>query len=133
MPLTADDTLAIHHLLALHGHLVDSGELDRLGELFTPDAVYDVSALGQPPLRGIAEFRSATEAFADHPLNPVGHHVTNILVSELPDGTVTVASKGIGVRRDGTAGTVTYQDRVVRSGGGWRIAERHVTPARVRD
>ncbi|WP_232661468.1 nuclear transport factor 2 family protein [Pseudonocardia sp. TRM90224] len=132
MPLTADDTLAIHHLLAMHGHLVDSGDLGRLDELFTPDAVYDVSALGQRPLRSIAEFRAATEAFADHPMNPVGHHVTNILVTELPDGTVTVASKGIGVRADGTAGSVTYRDRVVRCADGWRIAERCVSPARER-
>lgn len=44
--LTADDKWAIGETLALHGHLFDEGELDRLDELFTDDVVYDVSALG---------------------------------------------------------------------------------------
>ncbi|WP_352231943.1 nuclear transport factor 2 family protein [Actinomycetospora sp. NBRC 106375] len=39
------DVVAIEQLIALHGHLVDDRELHRLGELFTNDAVYDVSAL----------------------------------------------------------------------------------------
>ena len=43
---TAEDFIAIQQLLALHGHLIDGREFERLGELFTADAVYDVSARG---------------------------------------------------------------------------------------
>ena len=48
--------------IALHGHLFDNGELDRLGELFTPDIVYDVTDAGMAPLHGIAEILRATAA-----------------------------------------------------------------------
>jgi hypothetical protein len=129
MALPADDVLEIHRLVALHGHLIDSGDLDRLDELFTPDAVYDVTAMGQGVLRGIAEFRAASEAFADDERNPVGHHVTNVVLDRVANE-VSVRSKGIGVLRDGRTGSVVYDDRVVRTAGGWRIAERRVSPSR---
>ena len=29
--MNIEDRLAVHELLALHGHLVDAGEFDRLG------------------------------------------------------------------------------------------------------
>jgi 3-phenylpropionate/cinnamic acid dioxygenase small subunit len=51
MTLTPDDRLALHELLALHGHLVDDGALDRFGELFTDDVIYDLTpALRTPGL-----------------------------------------------------------------------------------
>jgi len=45
VPLSADDRAAITELLALHGHLFDDGELDRLDALFVPSVSYDVTAL----------------------------------------------------------------------------------------
>jgi hypothetical protein len=129
MALTADDIMAIHQLVALHGHLVDSRELYRLDELFTPDAVYDVTALGQGTVHGIGEFRALSESFADDARNPVGHHVTNIVVTEGVDGSAHVRSKGIGVLRDGRTGSVVYEDRVARTADGWRIAARQVLPS----
>jgi hypothetical protein len=38
--------------LSLPGHLFDGGHLGRLGEIFTPDVVYDMSALGVGTLKG---------------------------------------------------------------------------------
>jgi 3-phenylpropionate/cinnamic acid dioxygenase small subunit len=127
MALPTDDVLAIQQLVALHGHLVDDGDLDRLDELFTPDAVYDVTAMGQGTLRGIAEFRATTEAFAGDERNPVGHHVTNVVISADAGDTASVRSKGFGVLRDGRTGSVVYDDTVVRTERGWRIAERRVS------
>jgi hypothetical protein len=129
MALTANDIMAIHQLVALHGHLVDSRELSRLDELFTPDAVYDVTALGQGTVQGIDEFRALSQSFADDVRNPVGHHVTNIVVTEGVDGSAHVRSKGIGVLRDGRTGSVVYEDRVTRTAHGWRIAARLVQPS----
>ncbi|MFJ8357169.1 nuclear transport factor 2 family protein [Streptomyces sp. NPDC093984] len=60
MALNADDRTAVTELLSLHGHLFDAGELDRLDELFTDDAVYDVTDFGQEPLAGIAAIREAS-------------------------------------------------------------------------
>ncbi|MGI5422889.1 nuclear transport factor 2 family protein [Actinomadura luteofluorescens] len=124
MAFTADDRTEITELISLHGHLCDSGDLDRLGELFTPDVVYDVSDFGGGPLLGVAACAEAARALGD--LNPVGHHVTNIVLTETAGDRVRACSKGLGVNADGTVGSVTYEDTVVRTPRGWRISHRTV-------
>ena len=112
MTLAPDDRAEIGELLARHGHLFDDGELDRLDLLFTASVRYDVTAFGGGVLHGIEAVRAATLALGDR--NPVGHHVTNVVLAEQPDGSVRARSKGIGIYADGTAGSVTYEDTVVR-------------------
>ncbi len=129
MALSVEDRLAVTELIALHGHLVDEGHLDRTTEVFTPDVVYDLSDFGQDLVTGLAALTDA--ALALGAANPVAHHVTNVVVSEEPDGRVHARSKGLGVMADGTCGSVTYDDTVVRVDGGWRIAYRKVSARRV--
>jgi len=126
--VSTDDRVAIAELLARHGHLFDDGELDRLDLLFTASVSYDVTAFGGGVLRGIEAIRSAALGLGDR--NPVGHHVTNVVVTEQPGGSVRARSKGIGVYADGTVGSVTYEDTVVRTREGWRVAARTVVPRR---
>ena len=57
-------------------------------------------------------------------MHPLAHHATNIIVSEDPDGTVRVLSKGLGVGPNGRVGSVVYRDVVVRTSAGWRFAAR---------
>jgi hypothetical protein len=128
MALTTDDRIAIHELIALHGHVIDAGEFDRLDELFTDDFVYDVEALGVGLLKGVDAFTDASRALGDD--NPLGHHVTNVVVVADEDDVATVRSKGIGILADGTSSTVVYEDVVQRTGVGWRIAYRAVIPRR---
>ncbi|MFE0156003.1 nuclear transport factor 2 family protein [Nonomuraea sp. NPDC059007] len=129
MTLTYEDRVAITDLIAMHGHLCDSGELDRLDEVFTADVLYDVTDFGQEVLRGVAACADAGRALGE--LNPVGHHVTNIVLNEEADGRVRARSKGIGVNADGTSGSVIYEDTVLRLGQGWRISRRKVIARRV--
>ncbi|MFD5316899.1 nuclear transport factor 2 family protein [Streptomyces sp. NPDC127098] len=128
MALTAEDRVAVTDLVSLHGHLVDAGELDRLDELFTDDVTYDVTDLGGGPLQGLAAIREAALSMGE--LNPVGHHVTNIVLTELSADRVLARSKGLGVRSDGTVGSVTYEDTVTRTAAGWRITHRVVRARR---
>lgn len=128
MALTADDRTAITELIFMHGHLCDSGELDRLEDLFTPDVVCDISELGQEPLVGLAACVAASRALGE--LNPVGHHVTNVVLDEAGDGRVRARSKGLGVYADGTTTSVTYEDVVLRTPHGWRIDHRTIRPHR---
>jgi len=128
--LAPGDRAEITELLARHGHLFDDGELDRLDLLFTASVRYDVTAFGGGVLQGIEAIRAATLALGDR--NPVGHHVTNVVLTEQPDGSVRARSKGIGVYADGTAGSVTYEDEIVRTDDGWRIDARTVAPRRAR-
>lgn len=124
MTLAPEDRLAITELIALHGHLVDDGELDRLDALFTDDIVYDTSNLEHGEMHGLAAFRDAALAMAER--GPVSHHVTNIVLTEVGDDQVRARSKGIGVKADGTCGSVTYDDVIVRGEQGWRISRRKI-------
>ncbi|MET8270910.1 nuclear transport factor 2 family protein [Streptomyces sp. NPDC005096] len=128
MALAAEDRAAISELLSMHGHLFDRGELDRLDELFTADVVYDVTDFGQDPLKGVEAIRAGALALGES--NPVGHHVTNIVLTELADGQVHAQSKGIGINADGTSGSVTYEDTLVHGDQGWRISYRKVLARR---
>ena len=128
MTFSLNDRAAVNDLINRHGHLVDHGEFDRLGELFTDDATYDVTDLGGGVLTGTAAMATAALALGDR--NPVGHHVTNIVVSEVGDDEATAWSKGFGVTADGRVGSVTYEDTVVRTPAGWRISRRVVRARR---
>jgi hypothetical protein len=121
MPEVAD-ILAIHQLLALYGHVIDGREWSRVGELFTADAVYDMSDFGLGVAQGAVAIRERwSRPDASHPL---AHHATNIVISEDPDGTVRVLSKGLGIGSNGRVGSVVYRDIVTRTAEGWRFAER---------
>ena len=124
--LHAEDRQAIGETLSLHGHLFDEGHLGRLGEIFTPDVVYDMSALGVGTFEGIEAIRSA--ALRLGPGNPVAHHVTNVVISGEGDGTVTALSKGLVLLADGTLASVTHLDTLRRHDGGWRISRRVISP-----
>jgi 3-phenylpropionate/cinnamic acid dioxygenase small subunit len=128
MAITYEDRAAITEVIAMHGHLCDSGELDRLGEVFTADVIYDLTDFGQQSLRGTKALAAAGWAGGER--NPVGHHVTNVVLAEAPDGTVQARSKGIGIKADGTSGSVTYEDIIVRGDQGWRISQRKILARR---
>jgi SnoaL-like protein len=129
MALTADDRVAITDLIHLHGLLADSGQLDRMGDLFTADVVYDVTDVGFGVLAGPAAIREAALALGDK--NPVAHHVTNIVLEEIADGRVHAWSKGIAILGNGRCGSATYDDTVVRTDQGWRISRRTIRARRV--
>ncbi|AHH16954.1 SnoaL-like domain-containing protein [Nocardia nova SH22a] len=126
--LTAEDRFAITDLINLHGHLTDNGDLDGWPALFADDIVYDVTAMGGEVMIGLDACRAAALALGDD--NPVAHHVTNIVLNEVADGTVRALSKGFGVRTDGTTGSVTYEDTIQRTANGWKITHRIIRPRR---
>ncbi|WP_405623050.1 nuclear transport factor 2 family protein [Streptomyces sp. NBC_00076] len=130
MTPTLEDRLAVHELIALYGHLVDAGELERSAEVFTTDVVYDLSDFGQGEVVGLAALMKA--ALARGARNPVAHHVTDVVIEgRTADGGLRVRSKGLGVMSDGSCGSVTYEDLVVRVADGWRISRRRVVARRV--
>jgi ketosteroid isomerase-like protein len=128
MELSEQDRIEISDLINLHGHLTDAGDLDRASELFTPDVTYDLDDFGVGSLHGTAVMREAALALGN--ANPVGHHVTNIVITRIDDHSAGVRSKGIGVMADGTAGSVAYDDIVTRQPDGWKISYRKVTARR---
>jgi hypothetical protein len=126
--LHAEDRQAIGETLSLHGHLFDGGHLDRLGEIFTPGAVYDMSAVGVGTFEGIETIRNAALQLGAG--NPIAHHVTNVVITGDGDGPVTALSKGLMLMADGTLASVTHLDTLRRQDGGWRISRRVISPQR---
>ena len=124
MPFTNEDRNVITDLISMHGHLTDRGELDRLSEVFSDDVIYDVSDLGGTAIGGLDSLIAAAVALGDN--NPIAHHVTNVVVSQVDEDHATALSKGLGINADGTIGSVTYEDLLERTDLGWRITHRSV-------
>ena len=126
--LNAEDCWAIGEILSLHGHLFDGGHLDRLEEIFAPEVVYDLTDLGMGALEGIEAIRRGSIQLGDR--NPIAHHVTNVVITHEAHNEVTVISKGLVIRADGTFGSVNHLDTLIRQGGQWRISRRVITAQR---
>ena len=124
----AVDIIQIHQLLGLYGHYLDDAQWDRFGELFTPDATIDYTAVGASDVfRGLDEivgfFRTAN--------HPSAHHVTNIVVIDGGDD-VHVHSKFLVPYTRQTHQPKRwyggdYDDIVVDTPAGWRFAVRRCT------
>ena len=122
------DQCAITETLSMHGHIFDAGQLDRLDEIFTPEVVYDMSAVGIGAFDGIEVVRSAAASMGDR--GPIAHHVTNVVISSDVDDVVTAQSKGLMLMADGTLESVNHLDTLRRHDGQWRISRRIISPVR---
>ena len=127
--LTIEDRFTIADVINLHGHLTDRGDFSNMPTLFSEDVTYDVSALGGAVLVGLSTAREAALALGE--ANPLAHHVTNIVLEEVTDGTVRALSKYLGVMTDGSVGSGTYEDTIKKHDDGWRITHRVIRPRRV--
>ncbi|MBF6175356.1 nuclear transport factor 2 family protein [Nocardia blacklockiae] len=128
--ITAADRIAIHETIALHGHVADDRDWDRWGELFTDDLVMDLEDFGLGSVRGLAALRKLCRDNENDPTQPLGHHVTNIVVLAPGGDRVRARSKGLSVHADGSSGTVVYEDALRREPQGWRIFHRKVVARR---
>ncbi len=120
--MNLEDRAAITDLIALHGHYVDTGQHDRMRELLTEDVTYDTTDLGGDVIVGLARLRDVAIEMGER--NPVGHHVTNTVVTAVDGDRASAISKGIGIMADGSCGSVTYYDTLKRDHTGWRITHR---------
>jgi 3-phenylpropionate/cinnamic acid dioxygenase small subunit len=126
--LSTDDRLDIAEILALHAHLFDENQLDRLDELFTPDAVYDMSATGIGVFEGIDTIRVAAGRMAAGGHAPLAHFVTNIVITSDDGDRASARSKGLMIMADSSFHAVTHTDSLRRHEGHWRLARRVITP-----
>ncbi|UGT41436.1 nuclear transport factor 2 family protein [Nocardia yamanashiensis] len=120
------DRLAIHETIARHGHVADDRDWDRWRDVFTEDLVMDLADFGFGEIHGLDSLRKLSRDNEHDPGQPLGHHVTNIVVLEPKADRVRTRSKGFAVNADGTTGTVVYEDAFRREPQGWRICHRKV-------
>ena len=76
--LSLEDTMAIHAMISLYGHLIDDRQFSRLDEIFTQDAVFDLTAYGGEKHQGLAAIQRLMLDSDEHPL---AHHASNIVVT----------------------------------------------------
>lgn len=121
MWLSLEDKLAIHEVIALYGHLIDERKFSRLNEIFTSDALFDLSGYGGAKHEGLVAIQELMLNSKEHPL---AHHASNIVIDhddtyssskeQQVISSVMVLSKGLGVGAGGRVGSVVYRDRFVR-------------------
>jgi hypothetical protein len=126
--LNADDRHQIMQTLALLAYVTDEDQLDRLDELFVPDAVYDMSRSGMGVFEGVDAIRAAASGLRTSGHAPIAHFVTNVVVDEREGGTAAVRSRGLMIMHDGALRAVTYDDTFRHHEGRWLIGHRVITP-----
>ena len=127
--MNTDDRFQISETLALHAHLADEDQLDRFDELFTPDAVYDMSASGLGVFEGREVIRAAAAEMARSGHSPIAHFLTNVIITSTAADEATARSKGLMIMADGQPLAVNHDDVLRRHDGAWRISRRTITPA----
>lgn len=120
-----EDVVRITQIEHLYGHLLDGRRWDRLGEVFTDDAAFDLTgadlgAVTGKRYEGLAAIRAL---FADTQ-HALAHHASNVYVYR-DGGDVRVASKFFGPAPGGML-SAQYDDVAVRTPAGWRLRERRV-------
>jgi len=127
--LHSDDRDAITQTLSLQGHLVDDGEHDRLGEVFTSDVVYELGAAGVGTVEGIDQVRRAARGMAERVVGLLAHHLANVVITDgEDDATAKATSKILLLMRTGQLQSAVQHDALRREDGAWRISHRVVTP-----
>lgn len=113
----SDTAAEILDVLARYAQVIDNRDWDQAHTVFTDDVVFGV---GDAARHGVSAVREMVENV--RPYHP--HHTSNTILTRRADGTIRAWSKFVIVRTDGTAGSGDYQDTLVRTDRGWRIAHR---------
>ena len=128
--LTALDRQLIAETIARLAFVSDEDRFDQLGEVFTPDATYDMTSSGMGSFQGVDALRAAMVQLSGSGHAPLSHFVTNTVITESSEATVSVRSKGLMIMDDGAVHAVVYDDTVVLHEGRWLIAGRVILPIR---
>ncbi|GAA2217767.1 nuclear transport factor 2 family protein [Micromonospora olivasterospora] len=122
-PVDPADARAIEELLNRVAYILDAHEYDRLGEVFAPGILFDNP--GRLTANGLDDVIAAFKAITTP---AVSHHITNVVVGGVDDDTAECDSKALALRAGGEVTAAIYRDTVTRTGAGWRISARRISP-----
>lgn len=131
-PTAIEDRFALQDLLTAYCYAVDKlDDIDGLLSLFTPDAVFDLSAIGLPKVYGHEGIRDFfTPVFAD--MTDHAHYNSNFTVQKLDGDEASIRAYviGMGNARDGNSVVVhvDYYLDCVRTDAGWKIKHFYEEP-----
>lgn len=125
MTVDHDALEGIRRTVALYGHVVDNHQWGRLREVYTDNAVLDLSNLNAGVKVGLPAIRHFLEG---HPSPSLTLLTTNTVIDHDPGSDkATGLNKWLSVRQDGSIGAGYYTDEYRRTAGGWRIQRRTTT------
>jgi hypothetical protein len=124
--MDAADRLELHELPGRYGDAIDDRAWDRLDEIFTPDAVFDLTDLGSRRCEGLDDIKRFMDEEAEHPR---AHLMTNIYVDETTSG-AQLRFRIVAPLGEARVGTASYYDAVVKTPAGWRVQHRVITRRR---
>lgn len=119
-----EDRLAIQDVLVAYAAGCDSmGDIDAICDVFTEDAVFDLSGIGLTPQVGHDGIRAFfTNVFAN--MAHHAHYLTNFAITAYDGDTASIRAYviGMGVGKDGRGVTVNgrYYFDVRRTDAGWK-------------
>lgn len=128
--LSALDRQQITEAIARLAFVSDEDQFDQLGEVFTPEATYNMTSSGMGSFQGIDTLRTAMARLSGSGHAPLSHLVTNTVITETSDTAASVRSKGLMIMNDGSVHGVVYDDTVALDEGRWLIASRVILPIR---
>lgn len=127
-PLAADDERAIHHLLLRYATGIDTRDWPLFRTCFAQDCEADYGSFGR--WRGPREITEYMEG-AHRQMGATLHRITNIVVESRNDEIVArsyvdavLTDRAHGVTHRATG---FYDDCLIRTADGWRIARRKFT------
>jgi len=118
--LSVADKIEIHELPGRYGDAIDDRNWDALDQVFTTDAVFDLTRVGSRVCTGLDDIKAFMESEAAHPRT---HMMTNIYADADGDG-AQMRSRIVALQGKGLVGTASYYDTLVRTPEGWRIKHR---------
>jgi len=118
--LSAEDVLAIQAVIMKYGFLIDDREFDRLGEVFTEDALVDYRPGGEGPFHGLAELQQAMKTLQ----HPVQHMMVSHIIDRVSGDEVVTRTKALIPLQTGSVADIAYRDVLVRTPAGWRIKDK---------
>jgi hypothetical protein len=118
-----EDRLDLLELQALYGHILDRHEWGRLDEIYADDAVFDATSVGVPAMHGLAEIREKLIPLEESGVT-LAHHSTNAVVLEAGETSARMLSKYITHHLTAAVSFGEYEDELVKTADGWRIARR---------
>ena len=120
MTIDTADRLELHELPGRYGDAIDDRNWDRLRQVFTDDAIFDLTGVGARRLDGIEDIVHFMDVEAQHPKT---HMMTNIYVDDGGES-VTMNFRIVALLGKGLVGTASYYDTVVKTPDGWRVKHR---------
>jgi SnoaL-like domain len=118
----------VARLLALYQYGADTGALELVANLFTPDASYKTDNRSYVGPAGVLKFfGSVRELFMAADFLPARHHLSTLYIEPQSDGSATTYACFQFVGRHGADHWGFYRDRVVEVDGEWKFAARRVS------